>query len=120
MGRRGKDFIFQSVYLGEPVVPMGPLEGAEDEDWVRTPSPMAHGAGYSPVDSKDSINTILITVLYDMTMSAALHSCFPCQTVNLRRQVPCLSCCLLCPQHLKLCPPHNRCKTATDKITGNW
>lgn len=94
-GKKRQSLQFPKCVPGRTVVPMGPLEGAEVEDWVRAPSPMAHGAGYSPVDSKDSINTILITAIYDMTMSAALHSCFPCQTVTLRRQVPCLSCCLL-------------------------
>lgn len=97
-GRHGKKRQrphFPKCVPGRTVVPLGPLEGAEEEDWVRAPSPMSHGAGYRPVDSKDSMNTILIAVIYDLTMSTALHTCFPCWTVNFRRQVPCLSCCLL-------------------------
>lgn len=93
--KKGQRPHFPKCVPGRTVVPMEPVEGAEEEDWVRAPSLMSHGAGYRPVDSKDSTNTILITVLYDMTMSTALHSCVPCWTVNFGRQVPCLSCCLL-------------------------
>lgn len=72
-----RDLIFQSVYRGEQRCQWGPERG-RGRGLVRAPSPMSHSAGYRPVDSNDSMSTILITVIYDVTMLTALHSCFPC------------------------------------------